>query len=63
MNKLAAIRLQKGYSLAELAKRSGVSRAHLYRIEVGESDPTLHTMCNIAKALRVSVWDVFGCDE
>ncbi|QGZ39074.1 transcriptional regulator with XRE-family HTH domain [Pseudoduganella flava] len=38
--RLAALREQRGWSLDELAKRSGISRATLSRLERGETSPT-----------------------
>jgi transcriptional regulator with XRE-family HTH domain len=38
--RLAALRRERGFSLDELAERSGLSRATLSRIERGETSPT-----------------------
>lgn len=40
VERLAALRIAAGLSLEELAKRSGVSRATLSRMERGETSPT-----------------------
>ena len=42
-------------SQRELAKRAGLSRAYLSRLEIGRHDPTLSTLLKLAKALRVRV--------
>lgn len=39
----------------ELARRSGVSRAYLSRLEMGRHDPPLSRLRKIAKALGVKV--------
>ena len=62
MNKLQETRVQKGLTLRDLERLSGISRAQLGRIENGQSDPTLQTMCRIAKALNMKIEDVFWCD-
>ncbi len=38
--RLAALRTERGFSLEELAERSGISRATLSRLERGETSPT-----------------------
>ena len=38
--RLAALRAERGWSLDELAERSGISRATLSRLERGETSPT-----------------------
>ena len=62
MNKLHEIREEKGVSLRELAKLAGVSKTQINEIENGQSDPTLKTMCLIAKALNMKIEDIFWCD-
>lgn len=62
MNKLHEIREEKGVSLRELAKHAGVSKTKINEIENGQSDPTLKTMCRIAKALNMKIEDIFWCD-
>ena len=62
MNKLHEIREEKGVSLRELAKLAGVSKTQINEIENGQSDPTLKTMCLIAKALNMKIEDIFWCN-
>lgn len=54
------IRIQKGVSIRELADRAGISKSHVQRIEAGECSPSLEVMCRIARALDVSVTDLFS---
>jgi transcriptional regulator with XRE-family HTH domain len=42
-------------SQRELARRAGLSRAYVARLEIGRHDPTLSTLEKLAKALRVKV--------
>ena len=62
MNKLHEIREEKGISLRGLAKLAVVSKTQINEIENGQSDPTLKTMCRIAKALNMKIEDIFWCD-
>lgn len=62
MNKLHEIREEKGISLRGFAKLAGVSKTQINEIENGQSDPTLKTMCRIAKALNMKIEDIFWCD-
>lgn len=50
---LRRLRVKKGLSLERLAKQSGVSRAMLGQIELGQSTPTINVLWKIAVALGV----------
>lgn len=50
---LRRLRLQRGLSLERLAKASGVSRAMLGQVELGQSTPTINVLWKIARALEV----------
>ena len=52
---LARLRLEKGYSQRDLAKKMSTSQAQLSRIESGTQDPTLSTLENIATALEEDI--------
>jgi transcriptional regulator with XRE-family HTH domain len=43
-------RSQKGWTLAELGKRTGIAASHLSMIEHNKRDPSMTTMQAIAKA-------------
>jgi transcriptional regulator with XRE-family HTH domain len=51
---LRRLRVKRGLSLERLAKASGVSRAMLGQIELGQSTPTINVLWRIARALEVS---------
>lgn len=53
--RLKALRAKRGMSQEALAKRAGISRGYLLRLEAGRQDPTLSTMTKLAKALKVKV--------
>ena len=52
---LARLRATRGWSLRELAARSGVSKALLSRIERGDGNPAVETLFRIGSALGCSV--------
>ena len=41
-------------SIAEVAKRAGVSRAHLYNVLAGDSGPSIDFVAKISHALKVA---------
>jgi len=51
--RLKETRKSRGLSLDSLAKLSGVSKSMLSQIERGESSPTVASLWNLTKALRV----------
>jgi transcriptional regulator with XRE-family HTH domain len=53
--KLAMARSERGWSLAELARRAGVSTASVHKIEKSGMTPTIATLMKIAAALGTSV--------
>jgi transcriptional regulator with XRE-family HTH domain len=53
--KLALARAERGWSLAELARRAGVSTASVHKIEKSGMTPTIATLMKVASALGTSV--------
>lgn len=51
--RLREARKSNGFSLDAVAKLSGVSRSMVSQIERGESSPTIATLWNLTRALRV----------
>jgi transcriptional regulator with XRE-family HTH domain len=51
---LRRLRTRRGLSLERLAQLSGVSRAMLGQIELGQSAPTINVLWKIARALEVT---------
>src|SRR6059058_1253462 len=51
---LRKLRAQRGLSLEKLAQQSGVSRAMLGQIELGQSAPTINVLWKIAAGLGVT---------
>lgn len=56
------VRTEKGITLEELSKMSGISTSSLNRYECGQVSPPLDKLEKIAAALRVSMSDLFESD-
>jgi transcriptional regulator with XRE-family HTH domain len=54
------VRLERGLSLDETARLTGVSKAMLGQIERGESSPTVSTLWKISTGLRISFSTLTG---
>lgn len=52
---LAQLRLQKGWSQAELARQAETSQPYIARLEQGRVDPQISTARKLARALGVSI--------
>jgi transcriptional regulator with XRE-family HTH domain len=57
---LKKLRTAKKLSQAALAKRAGLSREYVNKIEAGRYDPPLSTLNSLAKALGVPVTELLG---
>jgi len=53
--RLKALRMAAGLSQVELARKAGISREYLNRLEGGRHDPTLGTLTRLAKQLGVKL--------
>lgn len=53
------VRTQKGYTLKQVEKLSGVSKSTIDNIENGITSPTLYQLELLAKALDVKITDLF----
>jgi transcriptional regulator with XRE-family HTH domain len=57
---LRRLRVKRGLSLEKLSKQSGVSRAMLGQIELGQSAPTINVLWKISTALGVPFSGLIG---
>ncbi|WP_394822544.1 helix-turn-helix domain-containing protein [Pendulispora albinea] len=57
---LRRLRVKRGLSLERLAKQSGVSRAMLGQVELGQSTPTINVLWKISLALDVPFSALLG---
>lgn len=62
-NRLRALRAERGWSQADLARRLGVSRQTVNSIETGRYDPSLPLAFKIARLFEKRVEEVFLEDE
>lgn len=60
---LRRLRVRRGLSLERLARASGVSRAMLGQIELGQSTPTIKLLWKVARTLNVSFSALISDDE
>jgi transcriptional regulator with XRE-family HTH domain len=56
--RLRALRQANEQSQAGLAKRAGISREYVRKLEAGHSDPTIGMLQRLAKALGVPVTEL-----
>ncbi len=61
--RVRALRRERGLTLDGLARRSGVSRAMISKLERGEKNPTLVVAAKVAEGLGVSLSQVVGTEE
>jgi transcriptional regulator with XRE-family HTH domain len=54
-NKILELRLERGWSQSELAKRVGTRQSNISRIESGLANPTLKFLQRLAKALDADI--------
>ena len=58
--KIKEFRLSKGWTLADLSKRSGVALSSLSRMETGRMTGTLHSHLQIAKSLGAQLAELYA---
>lgn len=56
------VRNEKGVSLNQLAAKTGIGKATLWRMEKGEVSPRINALESIARALGVKVEDLYESD-
>ena len=56
-------RFRKQFSQADLAEKAGISITFLSNIERGNNFPQTGTLCSLAKALEIEVWELFKPSE
>jgi len=57
--RLRALREQKGLSLGNIEKRSGLRRPYISRVEHGHTVPSIDSLERIARALEVPLHELF----
>jgi transcriptional regulator with XRE-family HTH domain len=56
-------RINKRLTLQELAEKSGYAKGYLSKIEKAEKAPPVSTLINLAKALNITISEIFGEEE
>jgi len=57
---VTALRKKQGWTQKELAKRSGISRSYLQRIEIPQTpNVTVNTIEKLARELRIGCYKLF----
>lgn len=57
--RIREIRMSKGMTQTDLAKKANITRATLWRLETGEDyDPSVNTLKRIADVLNVTLIDL-----
>jgi len=57
--RIREIRVSKGLTTCEVAEKAEITRATLWRIEIGSQDAKISTLQRIADVLGVTVNDLF----
>jgi transcriptional regulator with XRE-family HTH domain len=60
MQTLKILRTQNGMTLEALAEQTGLTRSYLSKVERGLSEPSIGAAMSIARALNVTVEQLFG---
>lgn len=60
---LRRLRLEKGYTVRDLERFSGVSHSHISMIENGERTPTIDIVCKLCRALNVTIDEMVDCSN
>lgn len=58
-NRLRELRLERGWSQADLAERLGVSRQSVNAIETGKFDPSLPLAFKVARLFGLAIEGIF----
>ena len=53
--KISAWRKERGFTQAQLAEKSNISRSYLAGVETGRYNPSVDTLKNIAKSLNINI--------
>src|SRR5229473_4922883 len=62
-DRLRELREQKQFTQGEIAKRTGLLKPYVSRVENGHSVPAIETLEKFARALEVSMFQLFYDDE
>lgn len=60
---LKALRLERGWSLAQVSERTGIPTSTLSKIENGKTELTMDRLLRISVALEVNIADIIGSPQ
>lgn len=60
---LKAIRLERGYTQAEVAEMAGIAQPTYSNIENGKKNPSINTLKRLARVLGCSIENIIVQDE
>jgi DNA-binding XRE family transcriptional regulator len=60
--RLRAARRQRGCTVADLARRTGIAAPNIHRVESGRHVPSTYTIARLAEALGIPIEHVFGAE-
>jgi len=60
MIQLTEIRIRRGLTQVQLAKRSGISANHISHFEAGKRDPHFRNLIKLANGLQVTIDELMG---
>jgi putative transcriptional regulator len=62
-NRITDLRAERGWTQADLARRTGVSRQTINAIETGRFDPSLPLAFRLAKLFELRIEELFLDDQ
>lgn len=61
--RIKQFRLQRRLTLQDMAEKTGFTKGYLCKVENSQKAPPVSTLAMVAKALKVSISDIFGEEE
>ncbi len=60
--RIVAVRTEKGITQSELARLCGKDRGSIYKVEIGEFNPSIFYLTQLANALKVKLSELVDVD-
>lgn len=61
-NRIAALRAERAWTQADLARHIGVSRQSINAVETGKFDPSLPVAFRLARLFSLTIEEIFDAD-
>lgn len=62
VNNIEKVRKEKGYTIRQLAYKTGISKSAIFRLENNQTKLDLERLEKLAKALRCKITDLFDSE-